>query len=176
MQSRSVALRTWSVDHSFRSLSSYALEATEQCLSLPGGLRSKWIGSKVIPNDQGKLHQSTAASTWWCGPRPRLGCIEMAVGLLEGPSYPRYSPLFFHYAAPRTTAVGQHTASLKSVACFLFLSSSAHLRLFILLLLLMWAVPFIPTLTPSFRALCALEMWPGGASQCNAAPAPNGSI
>ena len=31
------------------------------------------------------LHQSTAASTWWCGPRPRLGWVEMAVGLPEGP-------------------------------------------------------------------------------------------
>ena len=37
---------------------------------------------------------------WWCGPRPRLGWIEMAVGLSEGPSYPRHSPLFFRYAAP----------------------------------------------------------------------------
>ena len=35
------------------------------------------------------LHQSTAASTWWCGPRPRLGWVEMAVGLPEGPSYSR---------------------------------------------------------------------------------------
>ena len=30
------------------------------------------------------LHQSTAASTWWCGPRPRLGWVKMAVGLPEG--------------------------------------------------------------------------------------------
>ena len=37
------------------------------------------------------LHQSTAASTWWCGPRPRLGWVEMAVGLPEGPSYPGHS-------------------------------------------------------------------------------------
>ena len=38
------------------------------------------------------LHQSTAASTWWCGPRPRLGWVEMAVGLPEGPSYTGHSP------------------------------------------------------------------------------------
>ena len=38
------------------------------------------------------LHQSTAASTWWCGPRPRLGWVEMAVGFPEGPSYPGHSP------------------------------------------------------------------------------------
>ena len=46
------------------------------------------------------LHQSTAASTWWCGPRPRLGWFEMAVGLPEGPIYPEHSPSFFRDAAP----------------------------------------------------------------------------
>ena len=45
-----------------------------------------------------ELHQSTAASTWWCGPRPRLGWVEVAVGLPEGPSYPGHSPSFFRYA------------------------------------------------------------------------------
>ena len=34
-----------------------------------------------------KMHQSTAASTWWCGPQPCLGWVEMAVGLPDGPSY-----------------------------------------------------------------------------------------
>ena len=46
------------------------------------------------------LHQSTAASTWWCGPRTRLGWIEMADRLPEGPSYPGHSPSFFRYATP----------------------------------------------------------------------------
>ena len=46
------------------------------------------------------LHQSTTASSWWCGPRPRLGWVEMAVGLPEGPSYLGHSPSFFRYAAP----------------------------------------------------------------------------
>ena len=41
-----------------------------------------------------ELHQSTAASTWWCGPRPRLGWVEMAVGLPEDPSYPGHSPFY----------------------------------------------------------------------------------
>ena len=47
-----------------------------------------------------RLHQSTAASTWWCSPRHRLGWVEMAVGLPKGPSYFGHSPLFFCYAAP----------------------------------------------------------------------------
>ena len=46
------------------------------------------------------LHQSTAASTWWCGPRPRLDWVEMAVGLPEGPSYPGRSPSFFLLCCP----------------------------------------------------------------------------
>ena len=41
------------------------------------------------------LHQSTVPSTWWCGPRPRLGWVEMAVGLPEGPSYPGHSSFIF---------------------------------------------------------------------------------
>ena len=41
----------------------------------------------------------SAASTWWCGPRPRLGWVEMAVGHPEDPSYPGYSPPFFRRAA-----------------------------------------------------------------------------
>ena len=36
--------------------------------------------------EQTALQRSTAASTWWCCPRPRLGWVEMAVGCPEGPS------------------------------------------------------------------------------------------
>ena len=39
-----------------------------------------------------ELHQSTAASTWWCGLQPCLGWVKIAVGLLDGPSYPGHSP------------------------------------------------------------------------------------
>ena len=86
---------------------------------------------------------------------------------------------FFRYAAPWTTAEGQHTASLKSVACsHFFFSHALLLPSFVssFFFFSWWAVTFILTLAPSFLALCALEMWPGGASQCNAALAPNGSI
>ena len=38
------------------------------------------------------LHQSTSASTWWCGPRPSLSWVQMAVGLPEGPSFLGHSP------------------------------------------------------------------------------------
>ena len=55
---------------------------------------------KVPARWRSGLHQSRAASSWWCGPRPCLGWVEMAVGLPEGPSYPGHSPIFFRYAAP----------------------------------------------------------------------------
>ena len=95
------------------------------------------------------------------------------------PVIPGTPQSFFRRAAPWTTAEGQHTASLKSVACSHFLFSPALiLPSFVssFFFFSWWAVTFILTLAPSFLALCALEMWPGGASQCNAAPAPNGSI
>ena len=44
-------------------------------------------------------HQSTAASTWWCSPRPHLGWVEMAVGLPDGPSYPGHFPHTNHFFA-----------------------------------------------------------------------------
>ena len=109
------------------------------------------------------LHQSTAASTWWCGPRPRLGWVEMAVGLPEGSSYPGDSPSFFRYAALWTTAVGQHTASSKSVACFLCFSSPALLRL-----LLLMSGNVHPNLGPIFPcSVCTGNVtWWGKSVQC----------
>ena len=113
------------------------------------------------------LHQSTAASTWWCGPGPRLGWVEMAVGLPKGSRYPGHSLSFFRFAAPWTTAEGQHTASSKSVACFLFIFSPALLRLLILLLLLM-SGNVHPNPAPIFPcSVCAENVtWHGKSVQC----------
>ena len=115
------------------------------------------------------LHQSTAASTWWFGPRPRLGWVEMAVGLPESPSYPWHSSSFFRYAAPWTTAEGQHTAS-KLVSCFVFFFSCpslAFLCLLILLLLLM-SGNVHPNPGPIFPcSVCAGNVtWRGKLVQC----------
>ena len=85
------------------------------------------------------LHQLTAASTWHCGPRPRLGWVEMAVGLPEDPSYPRHSseaiflpchPLIDHRRAAHCFSKIGHLSSPFS--CLFH----ARLRLLILLLLL----------------------------------------
>ena len=85
-----------------------------------------------------KLHQSTAASTWWCGPQPRLDWVKMAVGLPEGPSYPGHSPYTSHFFpwSPlndcRRVARSLFKIGLSSVYSCLSLA-----RLLILLLLLM---------------------------------------
>ena len=114
------------------------------------------------------LHQSTAASTWWCGPWTRLDLVEMAVGLLEGPSYSGHSPRTNHFlpCSPWTTAEGQHTASLKSVALFSCLSL-ARLRLLIFLLLLM-SGNVHPSSGPVFPcSMCAGNVtWWGRSVQC----------
>ena len=65
------------------------------------------------------LHQSTAASTWWCRPRPSWGWVEMAAGLPEGPSYPVHSPhaIIFLPFSPLSDRKRQHSVSLKLFAC-----------------------------------------------------------
>ena len=98
----------------------------------------------------------------------------MAVGLSESPSYPRHSHhtnYFFCHAAPWKTTEEQHTTSLKLVV--LFLSSASLFPAFTFFSPSWWAPTFILTLVPFLSVQCALEMWPGGVGQCNAAPAPN---
>ena len=129
--------------------------------------------------DDQSLHQSTAASTWWCGPRPRLGWVEMAVGLPEGPSYPGHSPFIFSLCCPLNDRRRAAHSIFKIGRLFsLFLLSCltlALLRLLILLLLLM-SGNVHPNPGPIFPcSVCAGNVtW--RASRCNAALAPNGSI
>ena len=106
------------------------------------GLHPNWNKEKLNQscNQAHILHQSTAASMWWCGPRPCLGWVKMAVGLPEGPSYPRHSPSFFSLCCPlndcRRAAHSFKIGRLFSL--FLFSCPSlAFLHLLILLLLLM---------------------------------------
>ena len=92
------------------------------------------------------------SATWWCGPQPRLGWVEMAVGLLEGSSYPGHFPeTIFSPCCPLYDRRKAAQIS-KSVACLL---SPARLRLFILLLLLM-SGNIHPNPGPIFlRSVCA---------------------
>ena len=83
-----------------------------------------------------ELHQSIAALTWWYGPQPRLGWVKMAVGLSEGPSYPRHSPHTNHFFAvqpPERLQKGSMQPLLNQPA----FSCLSLARLLILLLLLM---------------------------------------
>ena len=73
--------------------------------------------------------------------RSRLGWVEMAVGLPEGPSYPGHSSLIFSLCCPLNNRRKAAHSFFKIGRLFsLFLLSCpslAHLRLLILLLLLM---------------------------------------
>ena len=64
----------------------------EQLVSTPESSKYRW---QVRQSWQ--VHQSTAASTWWCGFQLRLGWVKMAVGLPEDPSYPGNSPSSLTY-------------------------------------------------------------------------------
>ena len=117
------------------------------------------------------LHQSTAASTWWCGPWPRLGWIEMAVGLPGGPSYPGHSPLFFRYAAPLNDRKRAAHSSFKIgrlFSLFLFPSPSLALLRFLILLLLLISGNVHPNPGPIFPcSVCAGNVtWRGKSGQC----------
>ena len=117
------------------------------------------------------LHQSTASSTWWCGPRPRLGWVEMAVGLPEGPSYPGHSPFIFSLCCPLNDRIRAAHSIFKIGRLFsLFLLSCptlALLRLLILLLLLM-SGNVHPNPGPIFPcSVCAGNVtWRGKSVQC----------
>ena len=116
------------------------------------------------------LHQSTAASTWWCGPRPRLGWVEMAVGLPEGPSYPG-SPLHFFAMLPLNDRRRAAHSFFKIGRLFsLFLFSCPYLALLrpLILLLLLMSGNFYPNPGPIFPcSVCAGNVtWWGKSVQC----------
>ena len=117
------------------------------------------------------LHQSTAASKWWWGPRPRLGWVEMAVGLPEDPSYPGHSPFIFSLCCPLNDRRRAAHSIFKIGRLFLlFLLSCptlALLRLLILLLLLM-SGNVHPNPGPIFPcSVCAGNVtWRGKSVQC----------
>ena len=133
-----------------------------------------------VPRRRSTTAQSTPASMWWCSPRPRLGWgLKMAVGFPEGPSYPGHTPSFYRYAAPLNDCRRAAHSFFKIGRLFSLSLFSCHslarLGLFISLLLLMSGNVYLNP-GPIFPcSVCAgIVTWP--ASQCNASPAPNGSI
>ena len=116
------------------------------------------------------LHHSTAASTWWCGPRPCLGWVEMAVGLPEGPSYLGHCPSLFAMLPlnDRRRAANSFFKIGRLYSLFLFSCPSlALLRLLIILLLLM-SGNIHPNPCPIFAcSVCAGNVtWQGKSVQC----------
>ena len=108
------------------------------------------------------LHQSAAASTWWCGPRPPLGA--------QGSRLPRALPFIFSPCCPlndrRRVANSFHIIgrlfSLSLFSC----PSLARICLLILLLLIRGNVH--PNPGPIFScSVCAGNVtWRGKSVQC----------
>ena len=118
-----------------------------------------------------ELHQSTAASTWWCGPRPRYELNQNGCWPSRESQLPRALPLIFSLCCPLNDRRRAAHSFLKIGRLFsLFLLSCpslALLRLLILLLLLM-SGNVHPNLGPIFPcSVCAGNVtWWGKSVQC----------
>ena len=117
------------------------------------------------------LHQSTAASMWWCGPRPRYGLGRNGSWPSPGSQLPQALPFIFLLCCPLNDRRRTAHSSFK-IGClfslFLFSSPSlAHFRLLILLLLLM-SGNVDPNPGPIFPcSMCAGNVtWRGKSVQC----------
>ena len=124
----------------------------------------------ALPATPASLHQSTAASTWWYGARHRLGWVEMAVGLPEGPNYSGHSPqtiiLSCCFLNDRRRAVNSFSKIGRLFSPFSCVFD-ARLHLLILYLLLMRG-NFHPNPGPIFPcSVCAESVnWRGKSVQC----------
>ena len=117
------------------------------------------------------MHQSTAVSTWWCNPRPRLGWVEMAVGLADGPTYSGHS-LHTNHFSPCCPLNDRKRAArnffeIGRLSSFFACLSLDHFRLLILLLLLV-SGNIHPNPGPVFPwSVCSgNEIWRGRLVQC----------
>ena len=114
-----------------------------------------------------ELHQSTAALTWWCGLQSRLGWVEVAVGLPEGPRYSGHSPHTKHFSQCSPLKDRRRVArSLFKIGLSSFFSCLSLARLLILLLLMSGNVH--PNPCSVFPCLvCAGNVtWRGRSVQC----------
>ena len=115
-----------------------------------------------------ELHQSTTASTWWWGPQPRLGWVEMAVGLFYGP-VTLGTPLTQTIFSPCSPLNDRRRVarSLFKIGLSSLFSCLSLARLLILLLLLMSGNVY-PNSCPVFPcSVCAGNVtWPGRSVQC----------
>ena len=117
------------------------------------------------------LHQSTAASTWWYGPRPRLRSKWLL-------AFPRFlvtpgtslKQTIFSPCCPLNNRRRAARSFSEIDRPFSLFSCLSFARLLIFLLRLMNGK------VHPFPVQCALEMRPGRVGRCNAAPAPNGFI
>ena len=122
-----------------------------------------------------RLHQSTAASSWCCCPRPRRVRLKWPVGLPRGPQLPWVPPRpsIFRQWCP-VNARRRAARTLPKIGClsFFFCFPTSLCRLLVLLLLLISGNVY-----PNPRPIVACSpMLAGGAAQRNALSAINGYI
>ena len=115
-----------------------------------------------------ELHQSIAASMWWCAPRPCLGWVKMAVGLPECPRYPGHSPHTNHFFAVQPPKQPQKGSTQPLQIGLSSLYSCLSLARLLILLLLLMIGNVHPNSCPVFPYLvCAGNVtWRGRSVQC----------
>ena len=115
-----------------------------------------------------ELHQSTTASTWWCGPQPQLGSVKKTVGLPKGPSYTGHSHHTNHFLPCCPLNDRRKVArSLFEIGLSSLFSCLSLARLLILLLLLMSGnVHPNPCLIFSCLVCAENVTWRGRSVQC----------
>ena len=124
-----------------------------------------------MPTNHALLYQSTAASTLWCGPRPRLGWVEMPVGLSEGPSTPGHFPhtnLFFLCCSlNHRRRAARSLLEIGRLSHFFSCFSLSRLHLLILLFLLMSGNVHPNSISIFPCSVCAGNVtWRGRSVQC----------
>ena len=122
---------------------------------------------------QSTLHQSTAASTWWCGPRPRrYGLGPNGCWPSRGSQIPRALPLIFSLCCPlndRSRAAHSFFKIGRLFSLFLFSCPSLALVRLLILLLLLMSGNVHPNPGPIFPcSVCAGNVtWRGKSVQCS---------
>ena len=114
------------------------------------------------------LHQSTAASTWWCKPQPRLG--RCGCGRSRGSQLPRALPFIFLLCCPLNECRRAAHSFFKIgrlFSPFLFSCPSLALLHLLIFLLLLMSENVYPNLGPIFPcSVCAGNMtWWGKSVQ-----------
>ena len=138
-------------------------EPSVQSTRSRGGRESRW--ARAAP-----LHQSTAASTWWCGHRPRLSWSKWLLAFPRVPVTPGTPLYLFAMLPPERPQQAAHSIYKigRLFSLFLFSCPSLALLCLLILLLLLMSGNVHPNPGPIFPcSVCAGNViWRGKSVQC----------